>query len=77
MVITDRGQTLRFWKATQVRLNEETIRTFLSEEGWRNSEPWRSSFGPGGDRLVSPSLHSFLPSSPTAFLPHIPFSPCP
>ncbi|KAF7975627.1 hypothetical protein HWV62_9061 [Athelia sp. TMB] len=50
MVITNRGQDLRFWKATQVRLNDETIRTFLKEDGWKNTPPWKSSFGPGGDK---------------------------
>ncbi|KZP07329.1 hypothetical protein FIBSPDRAFT_875573 [Athelia psychrophila] len=49
MIITNRGQDLRFWKATQVRLNDDTIRTFLKEEGWRQTAPWKSSFGPGGE----------------------------
>lgn len=54
MIITNRGQDLRFWKASQVRLNEETIRTFLKEEGWRQTPPWKTSFGPGGERYVPP-----------------------
>ncbi|EMD40531.1 hypothetical protein CERSUDRAFT_130463 [Gelatoporia subvermispora B] len=50
VVITDRGQSLRFYKTTQVRLKPEFIREFLKEEGWRQTPPWRSSFGPGGSR---------------------------
>lgn len=53
MVITDRGQSLRFWKATQLRLNDEVIRTFLKEEGWKASPPWNTAYSPGGDRSVS------------------------
>ncbi|KAL6309775.1 hypothetical protein BKA93DRAFT_719911, partial [Sparassis latifolia] len=50
VVLTDRGQTLRFYKANTVRLDPDTIREFLKEEGWRESEPWTSSFSPGGSR---------------------------
>ena len=58
MAITDHGQTLRFYKASQVRLNAEVIREFLKEEGWRNTEPWNSSFAPGGSKYAL-----FIPSS--------------
>ncbi|KIM76429.1 hypothetical protein PILCRDRAFT_12851 [Piloderma croceum F 1598] len=50
MVITDRGQTLRFWKASQLRLSDKIIRQFLLEEGWRSNPPWKTSYAPGGDR---------------------------
>jgi hypothetical protein len=53
MIITDRGQTLRFWKASQLRLSDKIIRQFLLEEGWRSNPPWKTSYGPGGDRLVT------------------------
>jgi len=52
MVITDRGQTLRFWKASQLRLSDKVIREFLLEEGWRSNPPWKTAYAPGGDRLV-------------------------
>ncbi|OCH94286.1 hypothetical protein OBBRIDRAFT_747942 [Obba rivulosa] len=50
VVLTDRGQTLRFYKTTQVRLKPELIREFLKEEGWRQTPPWQSTFAPGGKR---------------------------
>jgi len=50
MVITDRGQSLRFWKASQLRLNDKIVREFLQEEGWKSTPPWNSVYGPGGDR---------------------------
>jgi len=31
-----------------VRLDPETIREFLREEGWRETDAWSSSFAPGG-----------------------------
>jgi hypothetical protein len=54
VVVTDRGRSLRFYKATQIRLNDEIIRQFLKEEGWKSSQPWNSAYAPGGDRLVFP-----------------------
>jgi len=54
VVVTDRGRSLRFYKATQIRLNDEIIRQFLKEEGWKSSQPWNSPYAPGGDRLVFP-----------------------
>ncbi|KAI0751081.1 hypothetical protein C8Q80DRAFT_1155439 [Daedaleopsis nitida] len=50
MVITDRGQSLRFYKASGIRLTPELIRELLTEEIWRNSQPWQSAFAPGGKR---------------------------
>jgi len=50
VVVTDRGRSLRFYKATQIRLNDEIIRQFLKEEGWKSSQPWNSPYAPGGDR---------------------------
>ncbi|KZT05557.1 uncharacterized protein LAESUDRAFT_813372 [Laetiporus sulphureus 93-53] len=48
VVLTDRGQTLRFYKANSVRLDPTTIREFLRNEGWREGEPWGGPFAPGG-----------------------------
>ncbi|CAL1700263.1 unnamed protein product [Somion occarium] len=49
MVIRDRGQTLYFYKANQVRLTPEVIREFLKTETWKNSVAWKTPFSPGGD----------------------------
>ncbi|OSX59329.1 hypothetical protein POSPLADRAFT_1035645 [Postia placenta MAD-698-R-SB12] len=48
LVLTDRGQTMRFYKANTVRLDPDLIHQFLKEEGWREGEPWISPFAPGG-----------------------------
>ncbi|KAJ3555875.1 hypothetical protein NM688_g2336 [Phlebia brevispora] len=50
VVLRDRGQSLRFYNARQVRLNSTIMRNFLKEEGWKNTEPWTSMFAPGGKR---------------------------
>ncbi|KAI0677258.1 hypothetical protein C8Q78DRAFT_960338 [Trametes maxima] len=50
LVLTDRGQTLRFYKADRVRITAELIRELLVEELWRNSAPWKTNFAPGGKR---------------------------
>ncbi|KAI0776166.1 hypothetical protein BD413DRAFT_708756 [Trametes elegans] len=50
VVLTDRGQTLRFFKADRVRITPELLRELLVEEFWRNSPPWKTNFAPGGKR---------------------------
>lgn len=50
VVLKDRGQTLRFYKAGQIRLTDEILHQFLKEEGWSIKEPWKSIYGPGGER---------------------------
>lgn len=50
VVLKDRGQTLRFYKAGQIRLTDEILHQFLKEEGWSMKEPWESVYGPGGER---------------------------
>ncbi len=52
MIATNRGHDLRFYKAAGIRLTPELIRELLTEEIWRNSEPWRTNFSPGGKRYV-------------------------
>lgn len=54
VIITDRGQTLRFYKADRVRVTADLLRDLLTEEHWRNTEPWKTNFAPGGKRYVSP-----------------------
>ena len=52
VVLKDRGQTLRFYnvKSTQMQLNAEVLYEFLKEERWQGKEPWKSAYGPGGER---------------------------
>ncbi|KAI0796359.1 hypothetical protein BC629DRAFT_1286526 [Irpex lacteus] len=49
VIAQDRGQSLRFFHATQTRLNSTILRNFLKNEGWRQTEPWSTSFAPGGN----------------------------
>lgn len=55
-MLTDRGQTMRFYKANTVRLDPDLIHQFLKEEGWREGEPWISPFAPGGQWSVDPRI---------------------
>lgn len=50
VVLKDRGQTLRFYKAGQIRLTDEILHQFLKEKAWSMKEPWKSIYGPGGER---------------------------
>ncbi|KAF9057814.1 hypothetical protein BJ165DRAFT_1329112, partial [Panaeolus papilionaceus] len=50
VVLTDRGQTLRFYRHYQIRLRDDSLLEFLRTEGWRTTAPWSSPFAPGGDR---------------------------
>ena len=52
VVLKDRGKTLRFYRAGQIRLSAELLYQFLKEEGWRHKQPWVPVYGPGGDRLA-------------------------
>lgn len=50
MVITDRGQSLRFYRPYQLRLRDSALREFLLDEGWKKTPVWTSRYAPGGDR---------------------------
>ncbi|KAI0032924.1 hypothetical protein K488DRAFT_70243 [Vararia minispora EC-137] len=50
VVLKDRGQTLRFYRATQIRLRPDALREFLRTELWQRTKPWSSAFAPGGKR---------------------------
>lgn len=60
VVLTNRGKDLRFYKATQIRVNDEVMRNFLIDEGWRHQKPWKSAYSPGGSRSVL-HLQLFVP----------------
>ena len=50
VVAKDRGQTLRFYRPQQLRMQGEVLREFLKQDAWKQTPPWRSAFGPGGSR---------------------------
>ncbi|KAI9000735.1 hypothetical protein BD414DRAFT_404025 [Trametes punicea] len=50
LVLKDRGQTLRFYKADRIRLSPDLLRELLVEELWRSTPPWKTNFAPGGKR---------------------------
>jgi len=48
VVLKDRGKTLRFYRARNIRLQEDALRGFLKTDGWKATPPWSSSYSPGG-----------------------------
>jgi hypothetical protein len=54
VVLKDRGRTLRFWPAAQLRPMPELMRSFLKAEDWEEYPPWSSEYAPGGSRCVLP-----------------------
>ncbi|KAI1796105.1 hypothetical protein LXA43DRAFT_653292 [Ganoderma leucocontextum] len=50
VLLRDRGQTLRFYKADRVRVSADLIRELLTEELWRETPIWDSNFAPGRKR---------------------------
>ncbi|TCD68480.1 hypothetical protein EIP91_010655 [Steccherinum ochraceum] len=49
VLIRDHGQTLYFYQANSARLTAEVIRSFLLEENWKGTHPWKTPFSPGGN----------------------------
>ncbi|KAJ6560308.1 hypothetical protein B0H19DRAFT_945759 [Mycena capillaripes] len=50
VILKDRGQTLRFYRAGQLRVAHGALREFLMREGWVATPPWSGAFAPGGSR---------------------------
>ncbi|KAK0230271.1 hypothetical protein IW262DRAFT_1337335 [Armillaria fumosa] len=50
VVLTDRGQSLRFYRAQNIRLRDGAFRDFLKAEAWKNTPPWKTAYAPGGER---------------------------
>jgi hypothetical protein len=50
VVLSDRGQTLRFLNARQLRPEPTLMRRWLEDGGYLQLHPWKSIYGPGGDR---------------------------
>src|ERR1700731_1459010 len=63
VVVKDRGQTLRFYKASHLRIKADLIRQFLKEEGWKDTPPWSTMYSPGGSRYVASRMHMILSSA--------------
>ncbi|KAI9513300.1 hypothetical protein F5148DRAFT_972014 [Russula earlei] len=50
VAVSDRGKTLRFWRATQIRLRAESLHEHLKSGMWEHTPPWQTTFAPGGSR---------------------------
>lgn len=50
VIAKDRGQTLRFYRPTQIRVRDEALREFLKTEGYNATPPWSGLWAPGGER---------------------------
>ncbi|KAL0950075.1 hypothetical protein HGRIS_010079 [Hohenbuehelia grisea] len=50
VVLTDRGQSLRFLRPYQLRMKPEYILEFLRSNGWTAVQPWSTAYSPGGSR---------------------------
>ncbi len=50
VVLTNRGQNLRFYRAQNIRLRDGAFRDFLKAEAWKNTPPWKTAYAPGGER---------------------------
>ena len=50
VAVSDRGRSLRFWRATQIRLKAEALREYFKSGMWEHNPPWQTSFAPGGSR---------------------------
>jgi len=50
VILSDRGQTLRFLHARQLRPQPELMRDWLDRSAYLNLAPWNSRYAPGGDR---------------------------
>ena len=50
VIITDRGQTLRFYRHYQVRMHADNLRDFLKTKGYLLTPPWSTAYSPGGER---------------------------
>ncbi|KAG1833280.1 hypothetical protein F4604DRAFT_1694447 [Suillus subluteus] len=70
--LSHRGQTLRFYKASHIRLTDEILHQFLKEKAWSIKEPWKSIYGSGGEReYILDYLAQFL-SKVYGALIHVP-----
>jgi hypothetical protein len=50
VAVSDKGKSLRFWRASQIRLRAEPLREYFKSGMWEHTPPWQTSFAPGGSR---------------------------
>ncbi|KAK0207008.1 hypothetical protein DFS33DRAFT_1318408 [Desarmillaria ectypa] len=50
VILKDRGQTLRFYRAQNIRLRDGAFHDFLKAEAWKVTPPWKTAYAPGGER---------------------------
>jgi hypothetical protein len=55
VVLADRGKTLRFLSAHEVRPDVDAMRNWLKDKEYLDHPPWNTSFAPGGSKCVAPS----------------------
>ncbi|KAF9236201.1 hypothetical protein BU15DRAFT_77174 [Melanogaster broomeanus] len=72
VVLKDRGKTLRFYRGGQLRLSAEMLYRFLKDEGWMHKEPWRSAYGPGGEREWVLNYLALVLSTIYGYIVHVP-----
>lgn len=60
VVLRDRGQTLRFYRPQHLRLSGGAMRSFLEQEGWKDTPPWTSPYAPGGSREFIMTYFAFV-----------------
>jgi hypothetical protein len=50
VILSDRGQTLRFVGSNEVRLSVDAMRNWLKDKQYLDHQPWNTSFAPGGSK---------------------------
>lgn len=58
-MVTDSGETLRFYKADRARATPELLRKLLTGELWRYTQPLQTNFTPRGSRYVASASLTF------------------
>lgn len=52
VVAKDRGRTLRFYRAANIRLDPDAFHRFLETKGYDETPVWSSSLAPGGSKCA-------------------------
>ncbi|KZO97970.1 hypothetical protein CALVIDRAFT_512512 [Calocera viscosa TUFC12733] len=59
LIANHRGKDLRFFQPTQIKLRE--LHDIMEEELWKSVPPWKSTWGPGGDKCVESFNETIVP----------------
>lgn len=72
IVVKDRGKTLRFFLPQHIGGKAESLRRFLLTDTWKQVDPWKSAWAPGGSR--EELLHKFalLQETTYSYLSRVP-----